>query len=403
LAVHTVAVIGAGIAGLSLANLLAQHDLDILLIDRAPFPGGRAGSYGCKAADGCVHCGVCLLREAQAELLGNAKIRSLFAHAPGPLRRREDGRFELDLKSLGPLQIDWRRCSGCGRCEEACPTGAITRPAGWSYTIDNSCNECNECNECLKVCPLSAIEPAGNRLVSADCVVVATGFAPYDPTVNRRWGYPAGRRVVTASELETLFFEERFVPDLPEFREQSPADDAAIAFIQCVGSRHLSDGRESCSRVCCAYALRLAGRLKQELPGAAIDFYVMDIQNFGKHFAALWSAAGPKLNIIHSLPVAVGTNPEGRPLVRFEPAGGGACREHAYDLLVLSQGICPAADAAETAELFALSVDAQGFFGFGAEGIFPVGTCRRPMSIEECVEDAFNVSSQVMTYLERRG
>ncbi len=399
MAVHSVAVIGAGIAGLSLANTLDQSEVDVLLVDRAPFPGGRAGRYGCKATDSCVHCGVCLLREAQAELKRSAKIRTFFASSPRSLRRGRDGRFELELESSGPLQIDWRRCSECGRCREVCPAGAIEKTAGWSYTIGNGCTECGKC---LEACPLSAIAPVGTRLVSADCIIVATGFIPFNPAVNRRWGYPAGPRVVTGSELEMLFFQERFFPDLPEFREQGPADGAGIAFIQCVGSRHLGDGGESCSRVCCAYALRLAGRLKHELPGAAIDVYVMDIQNFGKHFAALWTGVRPELNFIHTLPVAVRADTEGRPVVRFDPPGGGACREKSYDLLVLSHGICPAEDAAETAELFALDIDDRGFYGPGAEGIFSAGSCRGPMSIEECVEDAAAVSTQVRNYLERR-
>jgi heterodisulfide reductase subunit A len=395
LSAPTVAVIGAGIAGLSLANTLSRYDFDILLVDRAPFPGGRAARYGCKAAAGCVHCGVCLLREARDELRKSGKIRTLLSSSPAALRR--GGRFELELDSLVPLQIDWRRCSECGRCLEVCQAGAIQKAPGWSYVITEGCTGCGKCAE---VCPLSAVVPAEPRRAAADCIVVATGFAPYDPAANRRWGYPAGPRIVTGSELEELFFQERYIPFPPGQREGSPAAD--IAFIQCVGSRHLGDGRESCSRVCCAYALRMAGRLKQELPGAAIDVYAMDVQNFGRHFAALWAGVAPELNIIQALPAAVSSNGEGRPVVRYEPPGGGACLEKSYDLLVLSHGVCPAEDAAETAELFALDVDAQGFFGAGGEGIFSVGACRRPMSIAECVEDALEVGAQVRGYLERR-
>lgn len=392
---HTVAVIGAGIAGLSLANLLTRYDLDILLVDRAAFPGGRAASYGCKAAESCVHCGVCLLREARDELKSGGNIRTLFTSSTRSLRRGPGGRFELELESLAPLQIDWRRCNECGRCREACPAGFIVKAAGWSYAIEAGCTGCGLC---LKACPLNAILPAGTRLVTADCIAVATGYTPFDPAANRRWGYPGGPRVLTGSELEMLFFRERFLPDLPELAQEG----AAIAFLQCVGSRHLGDGEARCSRVCCAYALRLAGRLKHEFPEAAIDIYVMDIQNFGRHFAALWPEVRPQLNFIRTLPVAVGKSEGGRPVVRFEIPGGGGCREKAYDLLVLSHGICPAEDADETAEIFALNVDSHGFFSAAAEGIFPVGACAGPLSIEECVEDAAEVAARVRNHLERR-
>jgi heterodisulfide reductase subunit A-like polyferredoxin len=396
LSAFTVAVIGAGIAGLSLANTLAHYDLDVLLVDRSPAPGGRAARYGCKAADSCVHCGVCLLREAQDELRRSRRVRTLFGASPTAFRRGGDGRFELELTSSLPMMIDWRRCSECGRCREACPAGVIEKAAGWSYVVTEGCTECGKC---VEACGLNAVVPAESRLVEADCIVVATGFTPYNPAANRRWGYPGGPRILTGSELEELFFRERCFPALTgKAGEDSPQ---SVAFIQCVGSRHLSDGTDSCSRVCCAYALRLAGRLKHELPETAVDIYVMDIQNFGRHFASLWSGVAPELNFIHTLPVAVSTDGEKRPLVRYEPPEGGACREKTYDLLVLSHGVCPAEDAAATAELFALDVDARGFFGPGAEGIFPVGTCREPMGIEECVEDALRVSAQVRGYLEK--
>ena len=41
-----VCIIGAGITGLSLTNTLTQSDVQVLLLDRNPYPGGRTVFYG---------------------------------------------------------------------------------------------------------------------------------------------------------------------------------------------------------------------------------------------------------------------------------------------------------------------------------------------------------------------
>lgn len=84
-----VCVIGAGITGISLANNLTQSDLEAVLIDRNPYPGGRTVHYGCKATDSCVHCGVCLARDAMVQLKGNSgpstSLRTGVVGVPAPI------------------------------------------------------------------------------------------------------------------------------------------------------------------------------------------------------------------------------------------------------------------------------------------------------------------------------
>jgi NAD-dependent dihydropyrimidine dehydrogenase PreA subunit len=59
------------------------------------------------------------------------------------------------------VYIDSDRCTGCGVCVDACPTGAI-RLADGIAAIEQSL--CQECQDCLEACPNRAIlavsEPA---------------------------------------------------------------------------------------------------------------------------------------------------------------------------------------------------------------------------------------------------
>jgi heterodisulfide reductase subunit A len=384
-------VIGAGISGVSVANNLSQAGIDVVLVDKNPYPGGQAVFYGCKATDECVRCGVCLVREAVATLKNQSTARCHFSSRPVGYRASGDS-MELDIQTTANL-IDWQACVECGRCLEACPEQAIEKVPGWKYFVNE---KCTACGKCVDACPVGAIDlnrATHTSTLQVDGLVVAAGYEPFDPEINRKWGFGTNPRVVTGSQMENLFFQEKYLP----------VEAQSVAFVQCVGSRSVMEGEKHCSRVCCAYALRMAGRLKEEYPDLNIDVYYMDIQRFGKNFDEFWKQIQGKINLIASNPISIKTDEQGLPVVRYESLPELACREQSYDVVVLSNGITPAADSENLADLFSLDLDAAGFIratgnGSSATGsrVFTAGACKRPMRIDDCVEDAAAVSRKVM-------
>jgi Ni,Fe-hydrogenase III small subunit/formate hydrogenlyase subunit 6/NADH:ubiquinone oxidoreductase subunit I len=60
--------------------------------------------------------------------------------------------------------IDFRRCTACGDCAPACPTGAIeVGETGETRTVSLSYGPCISCNECVAACPEGALT-AGHGL-----------------------------------------------------------------------------------------------------------------------------------------------------------------------------------------------------------------------------------------------
>jgi Fe-S-cluster-containing hydrogenase component 2 len=59
------------------------------------------------------------------------------------------------------LHVDEDECLGCGACESACPTGAITQTPGFpvAYVVDPLL--CNDCDRCLQICPVCGLVADG--------------------------------------------------------------------------------------------------------------------------------------------------------------------------------------------------------------------------------------------------
>ena len=53
-------------------------------------------------------------------------------------------------------RIDHRRCTGCGTCQRACPTGAVAVQGRFAAVVHPEA--CRFCEICETVCPNAAIE-----------------------------------------------------------------------------------------------------------------------------------------------------------------------------------------------------------------------------------------------------
>jgi len=52
-----------------------------------------------------------------------------------------------------PAVVDKDKCTGCGACEDVCPSGAITV----NDVAEVNAEECTDCEACVDECPTEAI------------------------------------------------------------------------------------------------------------------------------------------------------------------------------------------------------------------------------------------------------
>jgi heterodisulfide reductase subunit A2 len=402
-----VAVIGAGVAGLTAADQLARSGLQVSVIEKSPFLGGHAVQLCCKATDACVKCGACVAEEKLQRACSQAQVDF---YTGTTLRQvtTEPG-IVLDIETHSPL-VNAEKCNGCGVCLQKCPaTGALmqgkTPRLGPYVAIRRElCRFFDDaaCTLCRDVCPQGAITLADHGTIGrleADAIVLATGFSPYNPS-SKPFGYQVFDDVVTNLDAERILREH--------CRLQRPSDGrlpGRLAFIQCVGSRDARLGHPWCSKICCASSLRMARLIQARQPGTQVTFFYIDIQTFGRDFQKFYAEARQAMVFVRAIAGDIFKTADGRlRVVYFDPKAHEP-REALFDMVILSAGLAPGANGADLSRMLHWNLAPTGFFQARSDlaepprGIFAAGAALGPMSIAESVASAGRAVWQVLDYL----
>lgn len=386
-------IVGSGITGCTAALELAQQGHTVSVIESENTIGGKVLSYCCKATDECSRCGVCVAHNTIAEALKHPRI-SIIGGASILNVRNTGKKISVGIEQSHPA-ISYKKCITCDACLEVCPTKCITkydRGGLIEYAIDYfKClrHSGKQCNKCISACPVSAISgrsKVGALSVIADVVIVATGHRAYDAFHKPALGYGRLDGVITGEDAEEILSRQTYLG--------SPSED--IAFVQCVGSRDPQGGRNYCSRVCCAYAVRMAKALKYRNPDSKATIYFIDLQNFDKAFSCVRRGLVEQgVKLVRAVPFSIDRNGKGKLRLKIEGSDGTrSIAEH--DKVVLSVGMGPAPDSGHVADLFGLEQDEYGFFNSSVPNIFVAGTCAEPQSINDSIASARSVAAEIV-------
>ena len=418
-------IIGGGVAGIQASLDLADRGLAVYLVEKTPSIGGRMAQLD--KTFPTLDCSICILapkmievsRQPNVKILTNSEVQEVSGEA---------GKFHVKVLKKARF-VDENKCVGCGICATKCPIKcpdefnmglserrAIYVPFAQAvpriYTIDRE--RClyftkGVCRICEKFCEAKAINfDLKDETVELEVasIIVATGFDLYDPSVITEYGYRRYKNVLIALEFERMVSSTG--PTSGKIIKLSDGGHPnTITFIQCVGSRSLSEGYPYCSSVCCMFATKEAILVKEHEPKIDVHIFYTDLMVFGKGFQEFVNRASREWRIKYfpsTKPGEIREDPKTRKLFfRYENKDG-EIKEFETDLVVLCNALTPRSDSRKLADTLGVEVDEYGFFKTPnppaapvettRHGIFVCGCCQEPMDIPDAVTRASSAAAK---------
>ena len=241
---------------------------------------------------------------------------------------------------------------------------------------------------------VTALKDGKERITfNVGTIIVATGAKEFKPV--GMYCYGDYKNIVTQLELEQLL------------KKGFPNKVKKVVMIQCVGAMDESAGREYCSRICCATALKNALLIKEVNPNAEVYILYRDLQAYGKEYEKYYlKAQEQNVRFINYLP-------ERGPII--EPRSGEGFRVNVFhtligkevpidcDLVVLSTPLIQNESVKSLSRSLKVPLDSNGFFleahtklrpvDFATDGIYLCGTAHGPKALDESIIQAYAAAS----------
>jgi len=416
-----VVVIGAGIAGIQAALDIANHGIQVHLIEREATIGGHMAQLDKTFPTN--DCSMCILSPKMVEVERHPRI-TIHTYSEVEKIEGEVGHFLVTIKKI-PRYIDESACNGCGDCIVICPVEVYNRfdagigvrkaiykphPQAVPDIVVKDPEHCIECGLCYDICGLDAIkkEEAERQVtIQASSIVITTGYAIFDACNKKQYGHLVLPDVITSIELERMLNASG--PTGGKIRRLSDGKmPESIVFIQCVGSRDITVNRPYCSCVCCMQAIKNAILIKEKNPEVDVTICYMDIRSYGKGYEEYFERA-KKLGVrfLRGIPSDVLADNGGMSL-QVENSETSEVQVLRPGLVVLSVGIGPAENSEKIAELFGIPIENTGFIkpvhdaidtvATLCPGIYVAGTASAPRDIPDSV--ASGGSAAMRAYID---
>lgn len=237
----------------------------------------------------------------------------------------------------------------------------------------------------------------------ADSVLLSTGYTTFDARRKEELGYGIYKGVITSLEMEKMIREGNIVNSHGDTPQR-------IAFLQCVGSRDEKSGNHYCSKVCCVTAVKQAIEVRKLLPKTDLTVFYMDLRMWGQGFEEMYRTAQEKYGIdfVRGRISEAAATFDDKVQIKTEDTLLGMPLRASVDLLVLMVGM----EASAGTRTLGATCGINGDYGFvktisphlydnetGKPGLFAAGTCKRPLSIWDSINDGRSAATAIKDYL----
>jgi len=421
-------VIGAGIAGMQSALLLAEMGTKVFLLEQGPAIGGYFPLLDKTFPTNS--CGVCFMSPTppafcpiyECHLHDNIELLP-YSEVTGVEGKGGDFKVSIVRK---PRFVDPKRCTLCEACIKVCPVEVerefggglekrkaiyIPYPQAIPHSLVIDPKVCTRCEECVKVCAPGAIDldmGEEQEAIEVGAILLGFGFEPFWAQRKGEYGFGRYENVLTSIQFERMLSTSSPTLGLP-VRISDGKRMRKIAFIQCVGSRDPSSGQDHCSTICCMYATKQAMIAKERSPDLRITFYYMDIRPMGKDYERYYERAKIEYGIeyIRSAISSIKELQQTKDLLITYVKEDGTFEEREFDAIILSVGFTSPQTIKDLAQKMGLQLNPQGFCQTdefspaqtSVKGIFVGGAFRGPRDIPETVVEGSSAASAAASFL----
>ena len=241
--------------------------------------------------------------------------------------------------------------------------------------------------------------------LTADAVIVATGFDLFKSSRKEEYGYGIYDNVISSADLEAMFSNGEILlndGNMPE----------TIGIVHCVGSRDEKVGNFYCSKLCCVTAVKQAIEIREFLPDSKVFCFYMDMRMGGAFYEELYREAQQTygVNFIRGKVSEASESIDNKLMIKVEDTLAGRPLKMKLDMLVLMAGMEMSEGGKQIAGIGGLITGENRFFASrdnhtgsnksNIEGVFYAGTCTSPMNITETISHARAAVVEVIDYLK---
>ena len=419
-------IIGGGIAGMQAALDIADAGYPVTLVERQSTIGGKMPKLD--KTFPTMDCSACICTPKMSEVGAhpNITVKTL-----SEVEKVEGyvGNFQVTIREHAKY-VDYDVCTGCGLCTTKCPTkkipnewneGMNTRPAiykAFEQAVPSKpvidAEHCRmltsgKCGVCSKLCPTGAIHYDDEDKLTTEtfgAVILATGYDLID------WAsiYPEYGGGAYPDVIDGLHFERLVNASGPTeghiLRPSDGAEPKSMVVIKCVGSRDPAKGRAYCSRACCMYGAKHAHQYLDKVPDGKCYVFYMDVRTPGRRYDEFYMQAKND-GAVYLRGRVSKIYQEGDHLVVLgtDTIAGSNVQVDA-DMVVVETAMVPAAKSRETAMMFGVQCDEDGWITeahpklrpveTASRGIYLAGTAQGPKDIPDTVAQAGAAAAKVI-------